>query len=47
MTYRINGFQHIGVAVKDMDSSLRFYRKFFGLDIPFFDSVAAAPLMKV
>ena len=30
MTYRINGFQHIGVAVKDMDSSLRFYRKFFG-----------------
>lgn len=45
MSYRINGFQHIGVAVNDMDKSLRFYRKFFGLDIPFFDSVAAAPLM--
>lgn len=47
MSYRINGFQHIGVAVQDMDKSLRFYRKFFGLDIPFFDSVAAAPLMQV
>lgn len=45
MSYRINGFQHIGVAVQDMDASLRFYRKYFGLDIPFFDSVAAAPLM--
>ncbi len=46
MAYRINGFQHIGVAVQDMDASLRFYRKFIGLDIPFFDSVAAAPLMQ-
>ncbi|MCH2198543.1 MAG: VOC family protein [Flavobacteriales bacterium] len=46
MDYRINGFQHIGVAVSDMDASLKFYRKYFGLDIPFFDSVAAAPLMQ-
>lgn len=46
MEYRINGFQHIGVAVSDMDHSLKFYRKYFGLDIPFFDSVAAAPLMQ-
>jgi catechol 2,3-dioxygenase-like lactoylglutathione lyase family enzyme len=45
MTHRINGFQHIGVAVSDMERSLRFYRKFFGLNIPFFDAVAAAPLM--
>jgi catechol 2,3-dioxygenase-like lactoylglutathione lyase family enzyme len=44
---KINGIQHIGVAVNDMDLSLKFYRKFFGMDIPFFDSVAAAPLMKV
>lgn len=44
---KINGIQHIGVAVTDMDASLRFYRKFFGMDIPFFDSVADAPLMKV
>jgi hypothetical protein len=44
---RINGLQHIGVAVSDMDLSLKFYRKFFGLDIPFFDSVQPAPLMDV
>lgn len=47
MFKRINGLQHIGVAVSDMDLSLRFYRKFFGLDIPFFDSVQPAPLMDV
>jgi catechol 2,3-dioxygenase-like lactoylglutathione lyase family enzyme len=47
MYKRINGLQHIGVAVSDMDKSLRFYRKFFGLDIPFFDSVQPAPLMDV
>lgn len=46
MKHRINGFQHIGVAVSDMDASLRFYRKFLGLDIPFFDSVAPAQLMQ-
>jgi catechol 2,3-dioxygenase-like lactoylglutathione lyase family enzyme len=47
MYKRINGLQHIGVAVSDMDLSLRFYRKFFGLNIPFFDSVQPAPLMNV
>lgn len=47
MFKRINGIQHIGVAVHDMDASLKFYRKFFGMDIPFFDSVAAAPLMTI
>lgn len=46
MSYRINGFQHIGVAVRDMDRSLKFYRKYFGLDIPFFDAVAPAALMQ-
>jgi len=30
-----------------MDASLRFYRKYFGLDIPFFDAVAPAPLMDI
>lgn len=44
---RINGLQHIGLAVQDMDRSLQWCRKFIGLDIPFFDSVAGAPLMKV
>lgn len=46
MFKRINGLQHIGVAVSNMDASLPFYRKFFGLNIPFFDSVAEAPLMR-
>lgn len=45
MYKRINGLQHIGVAVTEMDKSLKFYRKYFGLDIPFFDSVQPAPLM--
>jgi catechol 2,3-dioxygenase-like lactoylglutathione lyase family enzyme len=45
MYKRINGLQHIGVAVQNMDVSLVFYRKFFGLNIPFFDSVQPAPLM--
>ena len=28
-----------------MDKSLKLYRKLFGLNVPFFDAVAAAPLM--
>ncbi len=44
---RVNGMQHIGIAVSDMDRFLPLYRKLFGLDIPFFDSVQPAPLMKV
>ncbi|MDG1159134.1 MAG: VOC family protein [Flavobacteriales bacterium] len=42
---RINGIQHIGIAVNDMDASLKYFRTFFGLDIPFFDAVAPADLM--
>ena len=30
-----------------MDESLKFYRKFFGMNIPFFDAVAEAPLMDI
>ena len=37
--------QHIGVAVTQMDRSLKWYRQLFGMDIPFFDSVQEAPLM--
>lgn len=47
MYKRINGLQHIGLAVRDMDASLKWCRRFVGLDIPFFDAVAPAPLMKV
>ncbi|MFZ9754530.1 MAG: VOC family protein [Bacteroidia bacterium] len=45
MVTRINSIQHIGLAVQNMDSALKYYRKFFGMDIPFFDSVQPAPLM--
>ncbi|MFM7005954.1 MAG: VOC family protein [Flavobacteriales bacterium] len=44
---KIHGIQHIGVAVSDMNKTLPLYRKWFGMNIPFFDSVQAAPLMDV
>lgn len=43
--WRIQGMQHIGIAITDMDATLKLYRQLFGMDIPFFDSVQAAPLM--
>ena len=43
--YRIQGMQHVGIAITDMDTTLKLYRSLFGMDIPFFDSVQAAPLM--
>ncbi len=43
--FRIHGMQHIGLATKDMDRSLKLYRQLFGMDIPFFDSIQDAPLM--
>ena len=42
----INGLQHIGIGVEDIDKSWKWYRKYFGLDIPFFDAIAEAPLMQ-
>ena len=42
---KIHGIQHIGVAVSDMNRTLPLYRKWFGMNIPFFDSVQAAPLI--
>jgi catechol 2,3-dioxygenase-like lactoylglutathione lyase family enzyme len=47
MYSNINGIQHLGVGVQDLDSSWKWYRKFFGVDIPFFNAEAAAPLMDV
>jgi catechol 2,3-dioxygenase-like lactoylglutathione lyase family enzyme len=44
-THRIQGMQHIGVAVTNMDRSVNWYRQLFGMDVPFFDSVQEAPLM--
>ena len=47
MFSRINGMQHLGVGVKDLDKTWKWYRKFFGLDIPFFNAEAPAPLMDI
>jgi catechol 2,3-dioxygenase-like lactoylglutathione lyase family enzyme len=44
---KVHGIQHIGVAVSDMERTLPLYRKWFGLNIPFFDGIQAAPLMQV
>ncbi len=43
----INGIQHLGVGVENHEASWKWYRKFFGMDIPFFDAEAPAPLMNV
>lgn len=43
----INGIQHLGVGVPELDASWTWYRKFFGLDIPFFNAEAPAPLMQI
>ncbi|NND33772.1 MAG: VOC family protein [Saprospiraceae bacterium] len=45
MTYTIHGIQHLGVGVPDHGSSWKWYRQFFGLDIPLFDDEAEAHLM--
>lgn len=46
MYKNVNSIQHLGVGTADLDASWKFYRTFFGMDIPFFDAVAEAPLMK-
>ena len=38
--------QHIGIGVADHEASWKWYRTYFGLDIPFFNSIAEAPLMQ-
>lgn len=43
--YNVNGIQHLGLGTKDLETTWKWYRKNFGLDIPMFDSVAEAPLM--
>ena len=42
LDYRIQGMQHIGVATRH-GPLLKFFRQLFGMDIPFFDSIQAAP----
>lgn len=47
MKYTIHGIQHLGVAVPEHAPAWKWYRKFFGLDIPFFNDEANADLMTI
>ena len=47
MSYTIHGIQHIGVGVPEHAPAWKWYRKFFGMDIPFFNDEAEAPLMTI
>ena len=45
--YTIQGIQHLGVGVPNHEKAWKWYRKFFGLDIPLFNDEAEAPLMTI
>lgn len=47
MYSKINGIQHVGLGVKNHKASWKWLRKYFKMDIPFFNAVAEAPLMDV
>ena len=47
MSYTIHGIQHLGVGVPDHADAWKWYRKFFGMDIPLFNDEAEAPLMTI
>ncbi len=47
MSYTIHGIQHLGVGVPEHADAWKWYRKFFGLDIPLFNDEAEAPLMTI
>lgn len=44
---KINLIQHIGVGVPNTEAAWKWYRKFFGLNVPMFDAIAEAPLMQI
>lgn len=43
----VQGIQHLGIGVADHEKSWKWYRKFFGMNIPFFNAEAHAPLMQI
>jgi catechol 2,3-dioxygenase-like lactoylglutathione lyase family enzyme len=43
----VQGIQHLGIGVDNHEKSWKWYRKFFGLDVPFFNEEALAPLMSI
>ena len=40
MSFTIHGIQHLGVGVPNHEVSWRWYRKFFGMNIPLFNDEA-------
>ena len=47
MSYTIHGIQHLGVGVPEHAKAWKWYRKFFGLNVPFFNDEADAELMTI
>lgn len=47
MSYTIHGIQHLGVGVPEHAKAWKWYRKFFGLNVPFFNDEAEAELMTI
>ena len=41
----IHGIQQVGIGVPDLESAWRWYRKYFGFDVPVFQEAAEAPYM--
>ncbi|MBU0697364.1 MAG: VOC family protein [Bacteroidetes bacterium] len=46
MKKKICGIQQIGIAYKDIKESWKWYRKYFGMNVPVFEDTAEAALMK-
>ena len=47
MSHTIHGIQHLGVGVPEHAPAWKWYRQFFGMDIPLFNDEAEAPLMTI
>lgn len=45
--YYVHGLQHLGLGTSDLVKTWKWYKKHFGIDIPMFDSVADAELMRI
>ncbi|MCK6693108.1 MAG: VOC family protein, partial [Thermoanaerobaculia bacterium] len=41
----ISGIQQIGIGVSDVQKAFRWYRRYFGMDVPVFEEAATAALM--
>ena len=46
LEYQLNGIQQVGIGVEDLETSWKWYRKAFGMDVPIFQEKAEARLMR-